>query len=86
MSLADVDLVRTACPKGTTIAIEGVCQYCLTSPHKNLLEGIVYVWYEFKNEVVGNNKHFMHRITLLEFDAGKKLVKVRIAAHQQSTP
>jgi len=79
VNLANIDLVRTNCPPGTEIEIEGLGTLKVDFPCLNgLLSGIAAVYAIMTRRLVFENEDFLRWITLLKFDAKKKFVKVRI--------
>ena len=79
MNLENVDLVRTICPLGTEIEIEGVGRLKVQIPCFNgLLSGIATVLAMLTKKPVFEGEDFLRSITVLELDTKKKFVKVRI--------
>jgi len=78
--LKKVDLVKTSCPYGVEIEIEGLGALVMQTPCINgLLSGIATAYAILSNTVVFENEEFLQKITLLELNLTKKFVKVRVA-------
>ena len=78
MDLQKVNLVKTPCPRGTVIEIEGYGK--LTNEASNLLFGIADAYCCFTGRSIIASKDFSQKITVLDLNPEKKSIKVRIAA------
>lgn len=81
IDLSKIDLVRTHCPLGTRIEIEGLGGLAVAIPCINgLLSGIATTYAILNGRPVLENEEFLKRITLIDLDVGERRIKVRIAA------
>lgn len=80
IDLENVDLVRTPCPHGTKIEIEGLGEMMANFHCENgLLSGIAAVLAMLQGYPVFEDEDFLRRVTLLDLDIQKRSIKVRIA-------
>lgn len=73
--LRNVDLVRTICPSGTTIAIEGMGSY--GAENMSLYDAILAVYVVLSNGQTLLNAR-VDMITLLELDEDNRFIRVRL--------
>ena len=77
--LADVDLERTMCSRGTKIRIEGLDEMGVSLPNTSLIMGIAHVYTILTKEPTLVNSDFLRRVTLTALDEKARKVTVRIA-------